>query len=138
MALAAKRFDLWEGSLADDAPDDLDELGRHLVASVNKLGAFDQLRIVGGQSAVGVFKLPRYVPTAETSPYSGLVFEVGDGQVIASDPVGVAFGCGASNAEAVAEWEERAREHLADLRENEHRLHPRMAVQLEYLRRLFG
>jgi hypothetical protein len=58
--------------------------------------------------------------------------------VIVADPVGAAWGAGASVSEAFAEWQELANEHFGDLRANEARLHPRMRRQLEFLRAVLG
>ncbi len=67
-----------------------------------------------------------------------LIERADDGGVIVADPTGAAYGVGSSLGEAVQQWEEIARQHYEDLREQAGPLHPRIRRQLNYLTRLFG
>ena len=68
----------------------------------------------------------------------GLLLERAPEGLIVSDPYGAAYGIGETIDEAWAEWRAEAMQHLADLRGNVGRLHPRMERQLRYLTMLFG
>ena len=46
-----------------------------------------------------------------TQAFQGLQVELDEGSVIVSDPLGAAYGVGASLGEAMAQWEAQAREH---------------------------
>jgi hypothetical protein len=82
---------------------------------------------------------PKALPSARPLPLRSFVITRSDeGDVIVGDPIGAAYGVGASTGEAFLQWEETARQHYLDLSEQADALHPRMLRQLQYLRRLFG
>jgi hypothetical protein len=60
------------------------------------------------------------------------------GRAVAADRYGAAVAVAGSPVEAVAAWEEAAREHYEDLAVSEGRLHPRLHEQLLFLRKFFG
>lgn len=69
---------------------------------------------------------------------SSLLVDRDGQQVVVSDPLGAAYGCGGTLGEAVADWEEAARETLVELEQARDHLHPRLVRQLVHLRRIFG
>ncbi|HEX5583731.1 hypothetical protein [Gaiella sp.] len=71
-------------------------------------------------------------------PHSPIVFELDEEcQLIASDPHGAVYGVGATEDEAVADFEYALTEHLLFLREHRDELSPRLEAQLYSLERLF-
>ena len=105
------------------------DIGRALLDwLLHRETALRSVRVVAGPS-------PTFFTRQGLRP---LVTQDDQGNLVVSDEVGAAYGVGATYGEAFAAWTESAREHYLDLRAAEHRLHPRMLRQLEYLRGVFG
>lgn len=82
--------------------------------------------------------IPRHFTRSSLPAGSFLVERDDNGDLIVGDPVGAAYGLGASFAEAVQQWEELARQHYEDIRREADSLHPRMTNQLRFLEQFFG
>ncbi len=92
-----------------------------------------------GRKVVRVHVEPTKITSGRPLPLrSFAITRAANGDVIIADPIGAAYGIGASPSEALQQWEELARQHYKDLTREADSLHPRMLRQLHYLRRLFG